>query len=88
MCEADHSPPYSAKVKNCVALSPLPIRLHGVVLTGTILPLLLATPRLERRTTSWSSVLRVYSLQECTSSVAKFIMLRAKNALQLSFKTD
>jgi hypothetical protein len=33
-CEADHSPPSSAKVKECVALylHP-PIRLHGVVLS-------------------------------------------------------
>jgi hypothetical protein len=30
-CEADHSPPSSAKVKNGGAMPPLPIRLHGMV---------------------------------------------------------
>jgi hypothetical protein len=32
MREADHSPPFSAKVKNGGAIPPLPIWLHGIVL--------------------------------------------------------
>jgi len=32
-CEADHSPPFSAKVKMRGAVSPLPLSLHGIMLS-------------------------------------------------------